>query len=391
MPSAHIFTVDKITFDIHLKYMFAGTGAGRAELGKAEQGGALADILSIRAEDYILFYVAGYGFYGFFKAKLVGPSLVFYEPPVNQYLHNALGEKILTYRLFIEPNEIGVYKLGVNEWDAIENPQKIEGQSIFKMQWTWIFKKLKGGRGCTAIPSQEFDLLRKIIVENNTRIENTRGYGFLDGQIVPLNEISQYCGKTDASPILSGNINKIKREEDLRIFFCAEAGKENIVDKILQTKRHGLIIYISNETKCSFGMKSIDLLFFTDRKKCLLVELKNSFDFEDSQIEHIILEQIGGYAKWVSSYKTDLTEIVPILVIREPQLYPATRSGRKFKYLSESDYQTNTISPWYQERITNLSNAAKKLLESNIENLMPLQVYTFKVDGDNILQDFCRL
>lgn len=391
MPSAHIFTVDKITFDIHLKYMFAGTGAGRGELGKAEQGGALADILSIREGDSILFYVAGYGFYGFFKAKLASSSLVFYEPPINQYLHNDLGEKILTYRLFIEPNEFGVYKMGVNEWDAIENPRKIEGQSIYKMQWTWIFKKLKGGRGCTAIPSQEFDLLRKIILENNTRIENARSYGFRDGLIASSNETYQYRGKTDVSPILSGNVKKIRKEEDLRIFFCAEAGKENIVDKILQAENHGIITYISNETKCSFGMKSIDLLFFTDRKKCLLIELKNSFDFEDSQIERIILEQIGGYAKWVSSYKTDLTEIVPILVLREPQLYPATRSGRKFKHLSESDYQTNAISPWYKEKITNLRNAAQKLAESSVDNLMPLQVYTFKVDDNNVLQDFCRI
>jgi len=387
MPSAHIFTVDKVTFNIHLKYMFAGTGAGRGDIGIAEQKGALADILSIREGDCILFYVAGYGFYGFFKAKLVSPNLVFYEPPMNQYLHKDLGEKILTYRLFIEPNEYGVYKMGVNEWDAIENPQKIEDQSIYKIQWTWIFKKLKGGRGCTAIPSQEYDLLRKIIIENNTRIENAHGYGFRGGLIVSSNKTSIYRGKTNISPILSGNVMKINKEVDLRIFFCAEAGKENIIDKILQTKKNGSIVYISNETKCSFGMKSIDLLFLTDRKKCLLVELKNGFDFKVSTI----LEQIGGYAKWISSYKTDLTEIVPILILREPKLYPSKRGGRKFKYLSESDYQMNTLSPWFKEKIANLDKAAKQLLGSNIENLMPLQVFTFKVNDYNVLQDFGRL
>lgn len=391
MPSAHIFTVDKVTFDVHLKYMFAGTGAGRGEDGRAEQGGALADILSIRAGDDILFYVVGYGFFGFFKAKSVGPNLVFYQSHLNQYLHNDLGEKILTYRLFIEPHENGVYKLGINEWDAIENPQKIEAQSIFKMQWTWIFKKLKGGRGCTAIPPQEFVLLRKIIAENNTRIKNAQGYRFLNGQIVPSNETSLYGGKADVSPVLSGDIRIIRSEECLRIFFCAEAGRNNILNEILQPENHGSITYISNETKCSFGIKSIDLLFFTDRGKCLLVELKNSFDFENSQIDRIILEQIGGYAKWVSSYKTELTEIVPILVLREPPLYPATRRGTKFKYLSESDCRQDAISPWYQGKITNLNNAARKLSESTIEKLMPLQVYTFKVDGNNILQNFCKL
>jgi hypothetical protein len=391
MPSTHIFTVDEITFDVHLKYMFAGTGAGRGETARAEQGGALADILSIRTGDNILFYVTGHGFFGGFKAKSVGPNLVFYEPPINQYLNDDLGKKILTYRLFIEPHENGVYKLGINEWDAIENPQKIEAQSIFKMQWTWIFKKLKAGRGCTAIPPQEFALLRKIITENNIRIENAQGYRFLDGQIVPSNETSPYGGSADVSPILWGDIRKIRSEEDLRIFFCAEAGRNQILEQVLQPQKHGTITYISNETICSFGEKRIDLLFLTNQKKCLMIELKNNFDFEDNQIERIILGQIGGYAKWVSSYKTDLNEIIPILVLREPPLYPATRHGTKFKHLSESDYRQNTISPWYQGKITNLSNAARKLSESNIEKLMPLQVYTFKVDGNNLLQNFCRL
>jgi hypothetical protein len=45
--------------------MFAGTGKD----GQAHQTGALADILGIRGEDNIIFYVTGCGFYGFFKPK----------------------------------------------------------------------------------------------------------------------------------------------------------------------------------------------------------------------------------------------------------------------------------------------------------------------------------
>lgn len=395
MPSTHIFTVDKITFDIHLKYMFAGTGAGRGETARAEQGGALADILSIRTGDNILFYVIGHGFFGFFKAKTVGPNLVFYEPPINQYLNDDLDKKILTYRLFIEPHENGVYKLGINEWDAIENPQKIEDRSIFKMQWTWIFKKLKAGRGCTAIPSQEFDLLRKIIIEDNTRIENSRGYRFRDGQIVSSNETSRYCGNIDVSPILSGDIGKIRSEEDLRIFFCAEAGCSRILEQVLQPQKYGSITYVSNETICSFGEKRIDLFFLTDHKKCLLIELKNTFylkcNKKKDEIEQIILEQINGYAKWISSYKKDLKEIIPILILREPKLYPPTRRGKKYKYQSEFDYRNNQVSQWYREEIVKFTRVATKLSERQIDKLSALQIYTFRVDSNGILQGFYRL
>jgi len=44
MASAHIFTVNPTTFNIHLNYMFAGTGAGREGNSEPEQKGALADI-----------------------------------------------------------------------------------------------------------------------------------------------------------------------------------------------------------------------------------------------------------------------------------------------------------------------------------------------------------
>ena len=386
MASAHIFTVDPTTFNIHLNYMFAGTGAGRDEDSKPEQKGALADILGVRSGDHILFYVAGYGFYGFFKAKQTNTDIVFYEHPENQYLNSDLGGKTLTYRLFIEPSDYGVYKLGLNEWDAMENPENIEDKSVLKMQWAWIFKKLKGGRGCTAIPEEEFQLLRKIITSSNKRLEEASSYRFSDGEISSSDRLSNYDGDSTISPILSGNIRKIQQEVDLRIFFSARAGIDEILDEVLNPTQHGKITYISNETKCSFGMKSIDLLLLTDLEKCLLIELKNSFEYQDS-----ILEQISGYARWVSSYKRHLKEIIPILIMKEPKLYPARRGGEYFKHLSETDYHNQTLSPWYKQTIDNIQKAKGKLQNCKIDKLSELKVYEFHTNNDNILQSFSSL
>jgi len=386
MPSAHIFTVNPTTFNIHLNYTFAGTGAGRDEDSKPEQKDALADILGIRLGDYILFYVAGHGFYGFFKAKQSGNNIVFYEHPENQYLNTDLDGKTLTYRLFIEPSAYGVYKYGVNEWNAIENPENIEDKSVLKMQWAWIFKKLKAGRGCTAIPEGEFTLLKKIITVNNERLEDTCSYSFSCGEVSPSDKVFEYCGDTTVSPVLSGNIRKIEQEVDLRILFSARAGIDEISDEVLNPTEYGQITYISNETKCSFGMKSIDLLFLTEKEKCLLVELKNQFVYNDS-----VVEQIAGYARWVSSYKKYLKEIVPILIIREPRLYPKSSWGWKFKYLSQKDYQDDTISSWYQNRINEIQDMKSNLLSHKIDKLSPLKVYEFHTDEDNILQSFSPL
>ena len=73
MPTTHIFTVNPTTFNVHLNYMFAGTGKD----GQAHQPGALADILGVRGGDNIIFYVTGCGFYGFFKVKNKD-NIVFY-------------------------------------------------------------------------------------------------------------------------------------------------------------------------------------------------------------------------------------------------------------------------------------------------------------------------
>jgi len=382
MPSNHIFTVNAQTFNVHLNYMFAGTGKD----GSAHQAGALADILGVRPGDNLVFYVEKYGFYGFFQAKSSDGRLVFYEPSEDQYLDQELGGKTLTYRVFIEPSRLGVFRYGVPEWDATENPINILEQKVFHMQWSWIFKKLKGGRGCTSIPKEEFELLKGIIDQGNERLPESERYGFNNGEVVPIRESFEYKGDTSRSPFLHSDAKTIITEDDLRIFFSANAGLNHILDVVLRPEDCGRIVYIANETKCSFGLRSIDLLFVTEKNKCLLIELKNKYEYNEK-----LLNQIITYSRWISSYKNYLHEIVPILILREPRLYPSNARGYLFKYLSKDDCKARKVSTWYRDIVSKIDELRVALNNANIDKLSALQAYEFHTDDNNTLLSFSRL
>lgn len=112
----HVFIVNNTTFQYHLRYGFAGTGAGNREvsfLSKPETSfnyavetnfvKMIADISRIRAGDKILFYLCATpttqgAFYGVFKAS---SSAFFDESNANNYLRHELG-KPLAFRVRIE-------------------------------------------------------------------------------------------------------------------------------------------------------------------------------------------------------------------------------------------------------------------------------------------------
>lgn len=197
----------------------------------------------------------------------------------------------------IQSNE--VYKNPISEWDMMENPDNIEQHSILNMQWSWIFKKLNASRGCLAIDNYEFELFQKMLSLENSQLINVNNYDYLDEKIVQLgNNLNYNNQKTNVAPRDSIRILQIKREEDLRILFTAQSGLNPILDIVLNTRKNGKINFIANEVLCSFSERKMDLLFGTDNNKCLLIELKNEFVYNDK-----IYNQIKEYTRWVSSYK----------------------------------------------------------------------------------------
>ncbi|SMN00734.1 hypothetical protein SPONL_1532 [uncultured Candidatus Thioglobus sp.] len=375
--ATHILTVTKRTFKIHLNYMFIGTGKNNSP----HQPSALADILGVRDNDNIIFYVMNVGFFGIFKA--IGGVFYEYDATNQQYLGIEIGDKTLTYRVKIKPHE--VYETPISEWDMMENPDNVEQQSIFNMQWSWIFKKLNASRGCLAIDSHEFQLLKKMFSRKNNKLPNINNYDYINGKIIKLdNSLSYDNSKTNIQPRSNSRIFKIKKEEDLRILFTAKSGSNLILNKVLNPSENGLVNFISNEVLCSFSERKMDLLLGTDKEKCLLIELKNEFVYNKN-----IYNQIKEYARWVSSYKLFYKEIIPVLILKEAKIMAKRKGAKYFKYLSEENKENDNQSDWYKNILQELSNAKLSLSNENIKRLQPLQVYIFTTQ-DNKLESFRR-
>lgn len=377
--AAHILTVNEITFKAHLNYMFIGIGKDGAE----HQFAALADILSIKEGDHIIFYVMHKGFFGIFEAD----GNVFYEYKANevQYLDNELQGKTLTYRMKIKP--FSVYKKHISEWDMMENPSNIQDEKIFNMQWSWIFKKLNASRGCLSIDHHEYNLFMDIFTVDNLTVEDGSNYDYSDGQILLLNNNLEYDNnRTTQVPRDENRFLTIKKEEDLRILFTAKVHYNQVLNKVLQSEINGDIDFISNEVLCSFSERKMDLLFGTNQEKCLLIELKNKFTFNDN-----IYNQIKEYARWTSSYKLQYGEIIPILILKEAKILSIRQGAKYFKYLSQDNKANDIKSEWYKGILQKLAEAKIILAREDIKKLKPIQVYIFITDNDKKLIEFQQI
>lgn len=272
----------------------------------------------------------------------------------------------------------------ISEWDMMENPNNTQNQSIYNMQWSWIFKKLNAARDCLSLDCHEFTLFKNILIANNQRLSNELNYNHINRSISVLNDGTIYDTACNTiSPRSNDRINKIIKEEDLRRLFTAQSGNNNILEQVLQPNNNGNINFISNEILCSFSERKMDLLFGTDQNKCLLIELKNEFIFNKG-----IYNQTKEYSRWISAYKINYTNIIPILIIKEARILSERRGSLYFKYLSREDKDNNVVSSWYQNILDNISQAKINLQNENIDRLDNLQVYIFTTDNNDRLLNF---
>jgi hypothetical protein len=176
----HIFIVNDYTFPIHLRYLFAGTGAsyGEKPIWVDWHIELLADIKRVRSDDLVIFYIEGSretnGFYGIFKVKQQNP-IVHHLPFDDGFKPENLQNKLI-YRTLIEPYE--VYSDGVPEWEALD---KLPIYSI-EILWSLIYRKLKGKRGCTPLLPWEAQRLIDMIRDRNSGkfIANSQFQGGFD-------------------------------------------------------------------------------------------------------------------------------------------------------------------------------------------------------------------
>jgi hypothetical protein len=299
----HVFIVNDDTFPIHLKYLFAGTGAK----DKDTDISLLADIKRVRPGDFVIFYIEATtkvkgGFYGIFKIANQSP-LVFHTPGQQGYEPN-LNKKLI-YRTLIEPYE--VYSEGVPEWEALDKLPLYATD----IQWSLIYRKLKGKRGCTPLLPWEADRLINLIRNKNA-----------GKPIVTANTTEQFTGsfdwdKTSRKIITTQNQNpqnyiyprtfnfkvleeicklqKRKRAYEilLQLYFTENIGFNNMLDPIVGNN----VIWFGNEVACGVGMQKIDILTICQngsRKEYRIIELK------DEPIQPEVVDQIEYYVNWAS-------------------------------------------------------------------------------------------
>lgn len=228
MATTHIFIVDTNTFKFHLEYMFAGTGAGNTVVdfnnisatslhAQSENNlvGMIADLNRIRIGDNIIFYLQQNStqgikegkFYGIFRVK---ERVGFLDNNDSQQFLASLLQKSLTFRILIEENR--VYSEGITEWEALDDISDISAPN--QMQWSLIYRKLKGNRGNTMITIYEFDKLNYLIKSKNNNIAlvgSNFTFDIQTQQIITNNQQNQYLGRKENINILPRLINKYSR------------------------------------------------------------------------------------------------------------------------------------------------------------------------------------
>ena len=295
----HVFIVNDNTFPSHLQYLFAGTGAKDQD----ENIGLLSDIARVRPGDFVLFYIEATtkvkgGFYGIFKIAEQNP-LVFHVDGANSLQPN-LGKKLI-YRTLLEPYE--VYSEGVPEWEALD---KLPIYAT-EIQWSLIYRKLKGKRGCTPLFPWEAQRLMEMIRNKNRGkpIADIKFSGGLDWDIsnrkiiiIPQRQKYSYPRNFDFNTLKAiSNLQKQKRayELQLQLYFTQNIG----IDKNLSPIVGDNPFWWGNEVACGVGMQKIDILTICQSKKrkgneYRLIELK------DESIKPEVVDQIEYYVNWAS-------------------------------------------------------------------------------------------
>ncbi len=384
----HVFIVNDDTFPIHLQYMFAGTGAsyGKIPTWVDWHIGLLSDIKRVRAGDFVIFYMEGIktsnGFYGIFKIAEQNP-LVSHTPFQAGYQPNLQKNKLI-YRTLIEPYE--VYSNGVSEWEALD---KLPVYAT-EIQWSLIYRKLKGKRGCTPLLPWEAQRLIDMIrnknsgkpiatvqfqrglnwdAKNRKIITTQSGPFYCSGRTYNFNPLKAICYVQKYKKSFDGYLKTTKRyqispqylrrnksyEPYLQLYFTENIGINSNLNPIVGNN----VVWFGNEVACGVGMQKIDILTICEnngKKEYRLIELK------DEPIQPQITEQIEYYVNWASQ-----------------------KEGRHLDGAYSWNLQPVIVAPPHNPR--NWQNIVKEFKTFNQKNLaLPILYFEFKIEcGKNIL------
>lgn len=329
MATTHVFVVGFNTFKYHLEYLFVGTGAKEmvidfnnsitSNLHHSHENallGMIADSQRVRTGDLVIFYLQQDYNQGIYEGKFYGVFKVLESPSFldnndgNQFLKASLN-KSLTFRTLIEPYQ--VYAKGITEWEALDQITNIE--SPLEMQWSLIYRKLKGNRGNTMITIKESENLIKLIQERN------RG-NLLNNESLTFNIETQEIEASDLDFVFSGRQEIINILPRLIQKYCSGNQFETHLQAYLLQNIENLpmftnqdIEWVGNEVSCGVGMQRIDIMLSINgaNRKVVPIELKSVCAYIN------ITSQLQRYIDWIEQYYVITREsiIEPMIIARK--------------------------------------------------------------------------
>ena len=332
----HVFIVNERTFNIHLQYMFVGTGYSTFQptlnsLLPAKYThentftGMIADISKVRNGDKVLFYVTGCKkFFGVFEIQ----DTPFFEPSNTNYLGVEL-DKYLPFRVKIKPYR--VFAEGISEQIALDDITAIN--KPYEMCWSMIYRKLTGMRGCSFLTDFEMSKMESLLMSinnNQTLTGNDFCYDYTNYSVSISANHFAYHGLTNQSLSINNRLSVVNgsHEGHVQAYITQNFDKDPLlIAKLFPTNTFK--IWIGNEVICSVGEKRIDVLTIaeTDREiQIRVIELK-----DERPLSSLITNQIPWYIKWVDQY------IVPNLLVNNK---PITIVPTIFAY----EHKRNTIN-----------------------------------------------
>lgn len=341
--NAHVFVVDADSYPVHRDRLFCGiknpnkiTTIKKSNKKRPNSSyyGLIADLVTIRKDDFILFYQMrkaeskfDRGFRGIFKAisdpffsdddidglqnsqgdlgskdkKVLGKC-----PNCNtNQSENAdakTGEKhcrvckkkleyhILPNRVLIEP--ITLFKDPIDDNTAYIDRNYIDDdiKNNLPVLWTMLFRKTSGegrARSITHILPEEYKKLEKIFTDNSTIANDTHFEPYVPDKKM---EISM--------PLETIETGELKIEAFLEAWLMSKIKKEQI-DGLSEIIGDGKDIeYFGNNVLYGIGGERVDILIIHNngesRTKATVIELKKG------KLKKKDVEQIKDYTKWMA-------------------------------------------------------------------------------------------
>ena len=331
----HVFVVNEKTFNIHLQYLFAGTGysdnepdlmsiSGEKYYAENTLTGMIADISKVRVGDKVLFYVTGCKkFFGIFEIE----DSPFFEPYSSNYLGKEL-DKYLPFRVKIKPYK--VYSRGVSEQLALDDISTINRP--YEMCWSMIYRKLTGMRGCSFVTDSEMERLEELLSfanESNYLSGENYYYDNEKQQIIVSTIINNYSAPTNIPLTIDTRLYNVRNshENHLQAFITQNFDRNQTLKSKL-FPNSATRIWIGNEVVCSVGEKRIDILTIAETDKDLVVRI---IELKDERPTAGILKwQLPWYIKWVDQYLVPglLSKKKNVIIIPTIFAYPYNRNTK---------------------------------------------------------------